>query len=201
MSERREMREASEMRGTGGMARGRPVGIVKGRYETTHESPLVPHHEDRLLKNGEYVYYELDAAAADAMPGANGREREPRRVLGRIVNRVPVQLYPDTFLSEPEVAPAQVAALVGYDARSSDLFELHVGILGYYDPALATFVNPWIPPSSGTPIYLAEDDLLAGGLARKRSGAVGSSAIGSLLTRREGAVPVVLDVKELVSTH
>ena len=122
-------------------------------------------------------------------------------MLGRIQQRVPVQLYPDTFLSEPEVSPSQVAALVGYDQRSSDLFELHVSIMGYYDGELGTFVNPWIPPSSGTPIYLADDSLLTGVLSRKQSGATGSATIGSLLTRDEGCVPVVLDVKELVSTH
>ena len=190
-----------------------PVGITKGPGETIHEYTFISRDELRLLKNGEYVYYELDAAAdagAGAAGGGNGARPdrapqayagEPRRVLGRILNRVPVQLYPDTFLSEPEVAPAQVAALVGYDPRASDLFELHVAIMGYYDAGLGTFVNPWIPPSSGTPIYLAGDELLAGILSRKRAAAVGSATIGSLLTRAPAAVPVVLDVKDLVSTH
>ena len=187
-----------------------PVGITKGPGETIHEYTFISRDEGRLLKNGEYVYYELDAAVdagAPARPGGNGARpfstvpNEPRRVLGRILNRVPVQLYPDTFLSEPEVAPAQVAALVGYDARASDLFELHVAIIGYYDADFGTFVNPWIPPSSGTPIYLAGDELLAGILSRKRAAALGSATIGSLLTRAPDAVPVVLDVKDLVSTH
>jgi DNA helicase HerA-like ATPase len=168
----------------------RPVGITKGPGETIHEYTFISRDEQRLLKNGEYVYYELD----DGTP-------TPRRVLGRILQRVPVQLFPDTFLAEPEVAPAQVAALVGFDARASDLFELHVAIMGHYDATLAAFANPWIPPSSGTPIYLADDALLAAVLSRKRAGAVGSATVGSLLTRPAGAVPVVLDVKELVSTH
>ncbi len=178
----------------------RPVGITKGPGETIHEYTFISRDEQRLLKNGEYVYYELDAAEASAAGSEHAAPGE-RRVLGRILRRVPVQLYPDTFLSEPEVPPAQVAALVGYDQRASDLFELHVAIMGYYDDAIGTFVNPWIPPSSGTPIFLADDALLGAVLARKRPGAVGSAAIGSLLTRPEGAVPVVLDVKELVSTH
>src|SRR5689334_2409536 len=182
----------------------RPVGITKGPGEAIHEYTLISRDEQRLLKNGEYVYYELDAAtnAAHGTNGANGaHSAAPRRVLGRILRRVPVQLFPDTFLSEPEVAPAQVAALVGYDMRSSDLFELHVAIMGYYDEALGSFVNPWIPPSSGTPIYLAEDAWLATVLSRKQNGQAGSAVVGSLLTRRPTAVPVVLDVKELVSTH
>lgn len=188
----------------------RPVGITKGPGETIHEYTLISRDEQRLLKNGEYVYYELDASAtatndfgsANGANGTNGaRPARPRRVLGRILRRVPVQLFPDTFLSEPEVSPSQVAALVGYDMRASDLFELHVAIMGYYDEALGTFVNPWIPPSSGTPIYLAEDSWLTTVLSRKQSGQIGSATIGSLLTRPPTAVPVVLDVKELVSTH
>src|SRR6185312_8750469 len=183
----------------------RPVGITKGPGETIHEYTLISRDEERLLKNGEYVYYELDAATNAAAHGLNGASdahaSAPRRVLGRILRRVPVQLFPDTFLSEPEVAPAQVAALVGYDMRASDLFELHVAIMGYYDEALDSFVNPWIPPSSGTPIYLAEDAWLATVLSRKQTGQTGSAVIGSLLTRPPSAVPVVLDVKELVSTH
>ena len=180
----------------------RPVGITKGPGEAIHEYTLISRDEQRLLKNGEYVYYELDESASGSPIGANGAHANaPRRVLGRILRRVPVQLFPDTFLSEPEVAPSQVAALVGYDMRASDLFELHVGIMGYYDEALGSFVNPWIPPSSGTPIYLAEDAWLATVLSRKQRGQVGSAIVGSLLTRPPTAVPVVLDVKELVSTH
>ena len=185
--------------------RSRPVGITKGPGETTHEYTLISRDEQRLLKNGEYVYYELDAEATIAAHGSNGANgahaAAPQRVLGRILRRVPVQLFPDTFLSEPEVAPAQVAALVGFDMRASDLFELHVAIMGYYDDALGTFVNPWIPPSSGTPIYLAEDAWLATVLSRKQTSQPGSAVVGSLLTRPPTSVPVVLDVKELVSTH
>jgi uncharacterized protein len=174
----------------------RPVGITKGPGETIHEYTFISRDEQRRLKNGEYVYYVLETQGAEG-----GAARTDQRVLGRILRRVPVQLYPDTFLSEPEVAPSQVAALVGYDERANDLFELHVAIMGYYEPGLGTFVNPWIPPQSGTPIYLADDALLAAVLGKKRVGAVGSAVIGSLLTRPDGTVPVVLDVKELVSTH
>jgi hypothetical protein len=173
----------------------RPVGITKGPGETIHEYTFISRDEQRLLKNGEYVYYTLD----DPAPTDAARERP--RVMGRILKRVPVQLYPDTFLSEPEVPPSAVAALVGYDERANDLFELHVAIMGYYDADLGTFVNPWIPPQSGTPIYLADDDLLGRVLSKKRAGEPGSAHIGSLLTRRAEAVPIVLDVKEMVSTH
>ncbi len=179
----------------------RPVGITKGPGETIHEYTFISRDDQRLLKNGEYVYYELEASGGMRLENTPDASQAPRYVLGRIQQRVAVQLYPDTFLSEPEVAPGQVAALVGYDQETASLFELHVAIMGYYDGVLGTFVNPWIPPSSGTPIYLAGDGLLASVLSRKQSGSTGSATIGSLLTRNEGSVPVVLDVKELVSTH
>ena len=171
-----------------------PIGVTKGPGETIHEYTFISRDESRLLKNGEYVYYLLDDDAA-------GAGREARRVLGRISRRAPVQLFPDTFLSEPSVAPAEVAALVGYDQRASDLFELSVAIMGYYDKSLGAFVNPWIPPSSGTPIFLADDAWLAATLSRKAPQTAGSAHIGSLLTRPDTTVPVVFDVKDLVSTH
>ncbi len=179
-----------------------PVGITKGPGETIHEYTFISRDEDRLLKNGEYVYYELDTETTPGANNANGATPgAPRRVLGRILRRDPVQLFPDTFLAEPGVAPAEVAALVGYDQRASDLFELHVAIMGYYDAAFGAFINPWIPPSSGTPIYLADDAWLAGVLSRKQVGEQGSALVGSLLTRPVGAVPIALDVKDVVSTH
>ena len=176
----------------------RPVGITKGPGETTHEYTFVSRDDEQVLKNGEYVYYELFDPAE---PGLNGNTALSRRVLGRIIKRVPLRLYPDTFLAEPEISPAQVAAMVGYDARANELFELHVAIMGYYEQATGSFINPWIPPQSGKQIFLADDDMLAGILSRRRAGQNGSATIGSLLTRPPGAVPVVLSVKDLVSTH
>jgi DNA helicase HerA-like ATPase len=177
----------------------RPVGITKGPGETIHQYTFVSQDSEQVLKNGEYVYYELETGRESSAHLAGNTSS--RKVLGRILKRMPVQQYPDTFLAEPEIAPAEVARLVGYDSRATELFEIHVGIMGYYDEQLGSFVNPWIPPRSGRPIFLAEDDLLAHVLSKKRMGDIGSAHIGSLLTRQPEAVPVVLDLKELVSTH
>ncbi len=173
----------------------KPVGITKGPGESTHEYTFVSRDDDQSLKNGEYVYYELD------VPDELTQTPRRQRVLGRIIKRVPLQLYPDTFLAEPEIPPDQVAALVGYDARSNDLFELHVAIMGYFDFATGSFINPWIPPQSGKQIYLADDELLSTILSRRKRGMRGAASIGSLLTRPPDAVPVVLSVKDVVSTH
>lgn len=173
----------------------KPVGITKGPGENTHEYTFVSRDDEQRLKNGEYVYYELE------VPNDLTQVTNRQRVLGRIIKRVPLQLYPDTFLAEPEIPPDQVAAMVGYDARSNDLFELHVAIMGYFDAPTGSFINPWIPPQSGKQIYLADDEMLSTILSRKKRGDRGSATIGSLLTRAPDAVPVVLSVKDVVSTH
>src|SRR5215467_13678499 len=135
----------------------KPVGITKGPGVNAHEYTFVSRDDEQVLKNGEYVYYELSEPGNVGVPLAGtlpSRPSEPevrvplagtlpsRRVLGRIIKRVPLKLYPDTFLAEPEVSPAQVAAMVGYDARANELFELHVAIMGYYDAPTNSFINP-----------------------------------------------------------
>lgn len=176
----------------------KPVGITKGPGESTHEYTFVSRDDAQVLKNGEYVYYELDDLE---QVGLNGTASPVRRVLGRVLKRVPLQLYPDTFLGEPEIPPSQVAAMVGYNAHTNELFELHVAIMGYYERATGSFINPWIPPQSGKQIFLADDQMLAEILSRKQDGQPGSATVGSLLTRAPGAVPIVLSVKDIVSTH
>ncbi len=176
----------------------KPVGITKGPGESTHEFTFVSRDDYQELKNGEYVYYELIDADEPSLNGSSGTYR---RVLGRIIKRVPLKLYPDTFLAEPEISPTQVAAMVGYDSRANELFELHVAIMGYYEVETGSFINPWIPPQSGKQIFLADNEMLTRILSRKQMGQAGSATIGSLLTRSPDAVPVVLSVRDVVSTH
>src|SRR5581483_5505057 len=83
----------------------RPVGITKGPGEQIHQYTFISRDREQALKNGEYVYYELSLGSSQ--PGGNNAST-PRQILGRILKRVPVQLYPDTFLAEPEIPPSQV---------------------------------------------------------------------------------------------
>src|SRR5438445_3878604 len=84
----------------------RPVGITKGPGETTHEYTFVSRDDEQVLKNGEYVYYELADPDTTNVQDSD-QPLLQRRVLGRITKRVPLQLYPDTFLGEPEISPTQ----------------------------------------------------------------------------------------------
>src|SRR5438876_11646172 len=87
----------------------KPVGITKGPGESTHEYTFVSRDDAQELKNGEYVYYELSGLDEGGLSGFNGASALAHRVLARIIKRVPLKLYPDTFLAEPEISPTQVA--------------------------------------------------------------------------------------------
>ncbi|NLT72936.1 MAG: ATP-binding protein [Chloroflexi bacterium] len=165
-----------------------PIGTTKGPGETPHEYTFVAADPEQRVRYGEFVYYEA------------GVDNEQRQILGRVSKRVPLRLYPDTFLSDPAVPPAVVADLLGYDDEPHELFDITVTILGYFDPVMG-FINPRVPPPSGTPIHIASDAQLGGVLCRLAPGDTGAVHIGSLLSRQRDAVPIVLDARGFTSTH
>ncbi|MDY7080249.1 MAG: ATP-binding protein, partial [Chloroflexota bacterium] len=79
-----------------------PIGTTKGPGETPHEYIFITPDRERIAKVGEFVYCETVV------------DGQPRRVLGRITGRRPVRLFPDGFLADPNVSPAEVAAMIGY---------------------------------------------------------------------------------------
>ncbi|MBV9280893.1 MAG: ATP-binding protein [Chloroflexi bacterium] len=165
------------------------IGTAKGPGDHPHEFLFITPDEDGACKIGEFVFYMLD--------GVDGR----RTVLGRIIRRAPVRLFPDSFMASPEVSPAEIAAAVGYVDEEDELFEVSVAVMGHFDPHLNAFVNPRVLPRSGSAVYLAPNDMLAEVLSRRKLLERGSAHVGSLLSRAPGDVPVVLDVNEFTSTH
>ena len=166
-----------------------PIGTVKGPGETLHEFTFIAPDPGRQLKHGEFVYY---TAPVDG---------SQRQILGRITARTAVKLFPDTFMADPAVPPHTVAAMLGYESDATELFELTVTVLGYYDENLQDFTNPRVPPQGGAPVFIAADETLTELLSRGRQGRLGSAYIGDLLSRDPGAVPVALDVRGFTSTH
>ncbi len=165
------------------------IGTTKGPGESTYEYTFITPDPERRIKTGEFVYYEMEV------------EGELRQILGRVTQRIPLRLYPDSFMADPGVPPAEIAAMLGFHEQQHELFEVTVVVMGYYQPKLGDFVNPRVPPESGSPIYIAEDELLARVLSKKQTGEIGSAHIGWLLSRDPGAVPVNLDVRSITSTH
>ena len=164
------------------------VGTVKGPGEKPSEFVFITTDNDRT-RVGEFIYYAVNAA------------RTARQILGNITERRLVRSLPDSFLADPETPPAAIAAMIGFTDEGAELFEIVVSAIGYYDDELKDFVNPRIPPMPGQPVFLAPSEMLARVLSPRREGERGAAHIGSLLTREPGAVPVVLSVKEVVSTH
>lgn len=165
------------------------IGIVKGPGETPHEFTFIAPDPDRRVPHGEFVYYTSNVDGVE------------RRILGRVTGRKAVKIFPDSFMADPLVPPSQMAALLGYESAATELFELTVTVLGYYDTQMMEFINPRVPPAGGASICIAEDDYLANTLSRKQKGTLGSAHLGSLLSRAPDAVPIALDVRGFTSTH
>ena len=165
-----------------------PVGTTKGPGDTPHEYTFVAPDPEQRVKYGEFVYYEADI------------EGQMRPILGRVTRRVPLRLYPDTFMADPTVPPKAVAELLGFEQDVHDLFEITATTIGFYNSALG-FVNPRVPPRSGAPIYIAPDEMLVDVLSRVRPEAIGAVHIGALLSRPGARVPIALDARGFTSTH
>lgn len=165
------------------------IGTVKGPGETPTEYCFIAPDPERRVKHGEFVYY---------LAHVDGAER---RILGRVTARRSVRIFPDSFMADPSVPPSEVAALLGYDSDANELFEITVAVLGYHNREMGDFINPRVPPAGGSPVYIADDDLLVSVLSKRHKGEMGSAHLGSLLSRGADAVPVALDVRGFTSTH
>lgn len=164
------------------------TGTVKGPGPLPHEYLFIT-RDNKKTRIGEFVYYEADV----------GDER--RRIVGTINSRRLVRNLPDTFLADPGTPPSAISALIGLDDDALEIFEITVTTVGYFSARLNDFVNPRIPPQPGDPVYLASSETLSQMLSPRRAGESGSAYIGSLLTRDHKEVPIVLSVKDVVSTH
>ncbi len=164
------------------------TGTVKGPGPLPHEYLFITKDNSRT-RIGEFVYYEVMIGDV------------PRRIIGTINSRRLVRNLPDTFLSDPSTPPIAVSSLIGLSGEAPEIYEITVETIGYFSNKLNDFVNPRIPPTPGDPIFLASSETLAAMLSPKRSAEFGAAHVGSLLTREQGEVPVVLSVKDVVSTH
>jgi DNA helicase HerA-like ATPase len=165
-----------------------PIGTVKGPGEKASEYTLIT-PDTTHSKVGEFLYYEAPL------------DGEIVPILGKIVHRRLVRGLPDAFLADARIAPQVVAGVIGLQGADAQLFEIVVSITGYFNHGLKDFVNPRIPPAPGTPVFLAPSEMLIEVLNVKAQGARGSAHVGSLLSRNAGEVPIVIDVKNMVSTH
>lgn len=167
------------------------IGTVKGPGENGNQYVFIT-ADNRQVKIGEFVYYEVAGELASS--------QVPLQILGKISNRCLIDHLPDRIFADTEISPEAIAALVGFTYANPEIYEVTVDVIGYFDSRLG-FMNPRQTPDPGAKVYLADDALLRRVLNRKQPGAIGAAQVGSLLLRSPEAVPIALDVKELVSTH
>ncbi|MCW5960675.1 MAG: ATP-binding protein [Pyrinomonadaceae bacterium] len=163
------------------------TGTVKGPGELPHEFLFITKDNDKT-RIGEFVYYRASTGGED------------KRIIGTIKGRKLVRNLPDSFLSDPSTPPLTVSSLIGLE-EAEEIYEIAVETIGYFSDKMKDFVNPRIPPNPGDSVFLVSSGNLARVLSPRAYHQVGSAHIGSLLTRDAGEVPVVLSVKDVVSTH
>lgn len=163
------------------------AGTVKGPGKEPHEFLFITRDNNRT-RIGEFVYYPAEAAG------------DQRQIIGTIKERKLVRSLPDSFLADPLTPPSAIASLIGVEG-DLEIYEITVESIGYFSHKLGDFVNPRVPPQPGDAVFLASSETLTTMLSPRRREEVGSAHIGSLLTREAGEVPVVLAVKDVVSTH
>lgn len=159
------------------------IGTVKGPGEKPQEYLFITPDNDRT-SIGEFVYYQVDN----------------RAIIGNVISRKLARSLPDSFLADPQTPPQLVAELIGLD-QAVELYEVVVATIGYYDEQLQDFINPRILPKPGQGVYLTSDATLTKVISPLAIGDPGAAHIGSMLTREANAVPVVLAIKDIVSTH
>lgn len=167
------------------------IGTVKGPGEDGNQYVFIT-ADNRVVKIGEFVFYQVT--------DRDRPQADPLRILGKISGRRLIDHLPDRIFADTEISPEAIASLIGFAYPDPEIYEVTVDVVGYFHPALG-FMNPRITPDPGAKVYLAQDDMLRLILNKRQPQMLGSAHVGSLLLRDAGAVPIALDVKELVSTH
>lgn len=168
------------------------VGTVKGPGENGNQYVFIT-ADNRYVKIGEFVYYEVESVSLEL-------RTETLQILGKISGRKLIDHLPDRIFADAEISPETIAALVGFAYPNPEIYEVTVDVIGYFHPALG-FMNPRKTPDPGSKVVLAPDPMLRQILNKRQPNEVGAAHIGALLLREGAAVPIALDVKELVSTH
>lgn len=161
------------------------LGTVKGPGEKPNEYIFISTDNQRT-KIGEFVYYTYD---------------NDKKIIGNISDKRIVRCLPDSFFANPEISPHEISEIIGIEEQSFELFEVTVTINGYFEKSMEAFINPRVAPNPGDSVCRVSSKDLAEIINSKINQDNGSAMVGTLLTRDKEDVPVILNVKNLVSTH
>jgi DNA helicase HerA-like ATPase len=146
---------------------------------------------DGDVRTGEFVTYETTVRGAGRVA-----------VLARVTNATAERGLPGAFGADPDVPPDAVADALGVPTEGIDLDRLTARVVGYFDPALSTFVNPRSLPDPGTSVRTAADAFLEATLPNADWSDGGATAhVGWVLDRPRGAANVHLPIDAVAATH
>ncbi len=162
------------------------IGTVKGPGETSSQYVFIT-SDTQAVKVGEFVYYRV------ASKNLN--------IIGKIAALELLDHLPDRIFADTDIDPSAIVALVGFTHPNPEIYAVTVEVIGYFNKTMSCFINPRRAPDPGAKVYLASNQMLQSVLNKREVDGDGGAHLGSLLLREDGDVPVVLDVKEMVSTH
>ncbi|MCD1295210.1 ATPase [Methanocella sp. CWC-04] len=158
----------------------KPIGIVRDVEEND-----VNFISSIKLKSGDFVIY---------------RDRwvdNERPVLCRVNYARSLRTYPDEFIMNSDISPAQILEFSGMDADDYSKYLITASVIGYFNEAFKEFRHPRTMPDSGESIYPADNNSLKD-ICKIGYGSKGSAFIGTI---PGSDVPVAISVKDVVSQH
>lgn len=175
---------------------GTVVGAVTAPGDGPNEFVFVT-PDEQAVKTGEFITYTVSV------------DGDERSVFARVTNREQARGLPETFMSDPTVAPETVAATLGVPTDDVDLYRLTATVIGFYDTDMTTFSNPRQLPRPGTKLRPAPSDQLETVLPnlgaetdRTDVDAIdGLAHVGWLLNRPAESVNLHVPIDEFASTH
>ncbi|OKY78030.1 MAG: HerA helicase [Candidatus Methanohalarchaeum thermophilum] len=138
---------------------------------------------DQRLPKGSFVEY-------------NEPKLENIPILSKIIDMSTLKSFPPEFLS-PDLDPEEAAEMAGIDLEDIGKFEIEAKIIGYFREKTSEFVNPKIPPASGTPVKKASTSVLDY-INKVEKEEENSAYIGKIIKTEKN---VNLDISEIINTH
>ncbi|HUL62499.1 MAG TPA: DUF87 domain-containing protein, partial [Methanocella sp.] len=159
---------------------GEPIGIVRDVEEND-----VRFISSRKSKAGDFVAYRDRWVDAE------------RPVLCRVRYAQSLKPLPDELIEDTNVDPKAILEFGGLDPEDYGRYLITASIVGYYNDDLREFKHPRAMPDCGEAVFEAGPEVLCH-VSKVADREPGSATIGTVLGT---AVPVVLDVRDLVSQH
>jgi Predicted ATPase len=120
-----------------------------------------------------------------------------RPVLCRVRYAQSFKPIPDELIENTDIDPKAILEFGGLDPEDYGKYLITASIVGYFNEKQSEFKHPRTMPDSGEAVFDAGEEVLKH-VSKMPDGAPGSATVGTVLGTD---VPVVLNVRDLVSQH